>query len=166
LAFQGVDNVHGCDGLPLGMFGVCDGITDDVLQENFEDPTGLLIDEARDTLHTTSASKTTDGRLGDALDVVTKYFTMTLGAPLSKSLSSFTTARHVEVRCDLYDNTATNDEKFNSTAIYRQKNGGRDWKEKCGRCVDGYLGRVLAKRFLVYVTGYSSNFHCTISISV
>ena len=33
LAFQGIDDIHGSDSLPLGMLGVGDGITDDVLKE-------------------------------------------------------------------------------------------------------------------------------------
>ena len=33
----------------LGMLSVGDGVTDDVLQEDLEDSTGLFIDEARDT---------------------------------------------------------------------------------------------------------------------
>lgn len=31
LALQSVDDVHGGDGLPLGVLGVSDGVTDDVL---------------------------------------------------------------------------------------------------------------------------------------
>ena len=95
LAFQGVDNIHGGDCLPLGVLSVCDSITDDVLEEHLEDTSGLFVDESRDTLDTTSASKTTDGGLGDTLDVITQDFAMTLSASLSESLSSFTTARHV-----------------------------------------------------------------------
>ena len=94
LAFQSVDDVHGGDGLPLGVLGVGDGITDDVLEENLEDTTGLFVDEARDTLDTTTTSQTTDSGLGDTLDVITQHLTMTLGASLSQSFSSFTTSRH------------------------------------------------------------------------
>ena len=72
LPLEGVHYIHGSDGLPLGMLGVGDGVTDDVLQENLEDTTGLLVDEARDTLDTTSSSKTTDSGLGDTLDIITK----------------------------------------------------------------------------------------------
>lgn len=97
LAFQSIDDVHGSDSLPLGMLGVGDGITDDILQEDLQDSTGLLVDQARDTLDTTSASQTTDGGLGDTLDVVTKDFSVTLGASLSKTFSSFTTTRHFAV---------------------------------------------------------------------
>ena len=35
LPLQSVDNVHGSDSLPLGVLGVGDGISDDVLQEPF-----------------------------------------------------------------------------------------------------------------------------------
>ena len=95
LAFQSVDHVHGGDGLPLGVLGVGDGITDHVLQENLQDTAGLLVDQTRDTLDTTSACQTTDSGLGDALDVIPKYFAMTLGTSLSQTFASLTTARHV-----------------------------------------------------------------------
>jgi hypothetical protein len=94
LSLQSVDDIHGGDSLPLGMLGVGDGITDDILKEHFENTTGLLIDETRDTLDTTSASKTADGGLGDTLDVITQDFAMTLSATLSESFSSFSTSRH------------------------------------------------------------------------
>ena len=34
LPLQGIDNIHGGDSLPLGVFGVGDGIPDDVLKED------------------------------------------------------------------------------------------------------------------------------------
>jgi len=94
LALESVDDVHGGDGLSLGVLGVGDGVTDDVFEEDLEDTTGLFVDEARDSLHTTTTGKTTNGGLGDALDVVAQYFTMTLGASLAETLASLTTARH------------------------------------------------------------------------
>ena len=72
LALEGVDHVHGGDGLAASVLGVGDRITDDVLEEDLEDTAGLLVDEARDALHTATASQTADGGLGDALDVVAK----------------------------------------------------------------------------------------------
>ena len=36
LAFQGIDDIHGSDCLPLGMLGVGDGVTDDILKEYLE----------------------------------------------------------------------------------------------------------------------------------
>lgn len=64
---------------PLGVFGVSDRVTDDlgirnqggtgmavrimthVLKENLQNTTGLLIDETRDTLYTTTTSEATNG---------------------------------------------------------------------------------------------------------
>ena len=96
LPLEGIDDIHGRNGLPLGMFGVGDGITDDVLKEHLEDTTGLLVDQARDTLDTATAGQTANGGLRDALDVVTQHLAMTLGATLSESFASFATSSHVE----------------------------------------------------------------------
>lgn len=96
LTFQSIDDVHGSDSLSLGMLGVGDGITDNVLEEHLENTTCLLVDEARDTFHSTTTSQTSDGRLGDTLDVISQHLPVTLGATLSESLSSFTTSRHVD----------------------------------------------------------------------
>jgi hypothetical protein len=76
------------------MLSVGDRVTDDIFEENLKDATGLLIDESRDALNTATASKTTDGWLGDALDIVAKHLSMTLGASLSETFASFTTAGH------------------------------------------------------------------------
>ena len=95
LPLEGVDNVHGGHSLPLGVLGVGDGVADHVLKEGLEDATGLLVDEAGDTLDSSTAGQTTDGWLGDALDVVTKDLPVTLGASLSEALASLATSRHV-----------------------------------------------------------------------
>ena len=94
LSLQGVDDIHCGDGLPLGVFAVGDSITDDILQEDLQHSPGLFVDQPRDTLDATSASQTSDSGLGDTLDVIPQNLAMTLGASLSQSLSSFTTARH------------------------------------------------------------------------
>ena len=94
LTLQSIDDVHGSDGLSLGVLSVGDGISDDVLKEDLEDSTGLFVDEARDTLDTTTTRKTADGGLGDTLDVIAQHFAMTLGAALSEALSSFAASRH------------------------------------------------------------------------
>ena len=94
LSLQSIDDVHGGDGLPLGVFAVGDGISDDVLKEKLEYATNLLVDEARDTLHSTSPGQTADGRLGDALDVVTQHLSVTLGASFAETLASLATSRH------------------------------------------------------------------------
>ena len=45
LPLEGIHNIHGSDCLPLGVFGVGDCITDDVLKENLQDAPGLLVNE-------------------------------------------------------------------------------------------------------------------------
>jgi hypothetical protein len=95
LTLEGVDDVHGGHGLSAGVLGVGHGVADDVLKEHLEDTSGLLVDEAGDALDTSSACKTADGGLGDALDVVTENLAVTLGAALAESLSSFSSSRHV-----------------------------------------------------------------------
>ena len=45
------------------MLSVRDRVTDDVLEEDLENTTSLLVDEARDTFHTATASETTNSRL-------------------------------------------------------------------------------------------------------
>ena len=94
LSLKSVDDVHSCDGLPLGMLSVGDGIANHVLKEHLQDATGLLVDESRDSLHATTASKTADSGLCNALDVITQNLAVTLRAPLSESLSSFASSRH------------------------------------------------------------------------
>jgi len=101
LAFESVDNVHGGDGLALGMLGVGHCVADHVLQEDLENTSGLLVDEAGDALDAASASQTTDGGLGNALDVVAKHLAVTLGASLSETLASFAASRHDTGRCDV-----------------------------------------------------------------
>ena len=94
LPLQGVHDVHGGNGLSLGVLSVGDGITDDVLKEHLQNSTSLFIDETRDALDTTTAGKTTDGGLGNTLDVVAQDLPVALGASLSKTLSSFSSSRH------------------------------------------------------------------------
>jgi len=95
LALEGVDDVESSDGLTTSVLGVGDSVTDDVLKEDLEDTTGLLVDETRDTLDTTTTSETANSGLGDALDVVAKDLPVALGSALSESLTTFTASRHV-----------------------------------------------------------------------
>ena len=95
LALERVDHVHGGDGLALGVLGVGDGVPDHVLQEHLQHPAGLLINEARDALDTATPGQATNGRLGDALDVVAQNLAMALSASFSKALPPFSASRHV-----------------------------------------------------------------------
>ena len=94
LPLEGIDNVHGGDSLPLGVLGVGDSVPDDVLKEDLEDTTGLLVDEARDTLESSTPRQTPAGGLSADQDGMPQYLAVALGASLSKSLSSFATSSH------------------------------------------------------------------------
>ena len=72
LALERVHHVQRSHRLAASVLGVGDGVADDVLEEHLQHTTSLLVDEARDALHTATASQTADGGLGDALDVVAK----------------------------------------------------------------------------------------------
>merc|ERR1719289_500830 len=91
---QDIHYIHCSDSLPLGMLSVGDGITDNILQENLQDTPSLLVDEARDPLHSTPPSQSTNSRLSDTLDVVSQNFTMSLGTSLAQSLASLSTSSH------------------------------------------------------------------------
>ena len=67
------------------MLSVGDGVPDSTLEEGLEDSSGLLVDQPRETLDTTSSSETSDSGLGDSLDVVTKDLLVTLGPTLSET---------------------------------------------------------------------------------
>jgi len=109
LTFQSIYDVHSGHGLPLGVLGVCDGISDDIFQENLEDSTGFFVDQPRDTFDTTSSRQSTDSGFCDTLDVITKNFSVTLSASLSKSFSSFTASRHFDLRMRFYSEFNEND---------------------------------------------------------
>jgi hypothetical protein len=96
LTLEGVDNVHGGDGLTTGVLSVGDRVTDDILEEDLEDTASLFVDQTGDTLDTTTAGETTDSGLGDTLDVIAKDLAVTLGASLSESFSSLSSSRHDE----------------------------------------------------------------------
>ncbi len=83
LSLEGMDNVQSSHGLSASMLSVGDSVSDNVLQEHLEHTSSLFVDQARDTLDTTSAGETSDGWLGDTLDVITKNFAVTLGTTLS-----------------------------------------------------------------------------------
>ena len=95
MALQGVHDVHGCHRLPLGVFGVGHCVPDDVLQEHLEDSASLFVDETADSLHATPSGETTDGGLGDALDVVAKDLPVALSSTLAESLAAFAASSHL-----------------------------------------------------------------------
>jgi hypothetical protein len=99
LSLQGMDDVKSSDGLAASMLSVGDSVTNDVFQEHLQDTTSLFVDETGDALDTTSASQTTNGRLGDTLDVITQDLSVALSTTLSQSLSSLSTTGHFSSLC-------------------------------------------------------------------
>ena len=91
LSLESIDDIERCDGLSLGVLSVCDGVTDDTLEEGLEDTAGFLVDHGGDTLDTTTTSETADSGLGNTLDVVTQDLAVTLGTTLAETLSTFAT---------------------------------------------------------------------------
>ena len=83
LAFQCVYNVHGGNSLSACVFSVGNCITDNGFKEYLQYATGLFVDKTRDTLDATSSCQSSDGRLGDALDVISQDLSVTLGTTLS-----------------------------------------------------------------------------------
>jgi hypothetical protein len=90
------------------MLSVGDSIADNRFEEGFEDTTGLFVDHSlnaglatnssnqadrtdRNTLDTTTTSKTTNGGFRDTLDVVSKNLAMAFGTTLAEALATFTT---------------------------------------------------------------------------
>ncbi|XP_065087374.1 uncharacterized protein LOC135709103 [Ochlerotatus camptorhynchus] len=63
LSLQSVDDIHGRDGLTLGVFSVGDGVTNHVFEEHLQHASGFLVDQPGNTLDTTTTSQTTDGGL-------------------------------------------------------------------------------------------------------
>ncbi len=94
LSFQRVHDVHGGDGLSLGVLGVSNGITDNILQEHLQHTAGLLVDQTGDTLDSAAASETTNCGFGDTLDVIPQNFTVTFSASFPESLTAFASSRH------------------------------------------------------------------------
>ena len=96
LALERVDHIKGGHGLAAGMLSVGDRVADNVLKEGLEDTAGLFVHHSGDALDSTTTGKTTDGRLGDSLDVVTQHLAVTFGAAFSKAFTTFTTTGHDE----------------------------------------------------------------------
>ena len=84
LSLESIDDIESSDGLSLGVFSVSNWVTDDVFEEWSEDNSGLVIDEGRDSLDTSSSGKSSNSWLGDSKDGVLDGF-------LSKSLGTLFT---------------------------------------------------------------------------
>ena len=96
MSLEGVDDIEGGDGLSLGVFGVGDGVLDNVLEELSEDNSGLVIDEGADSLHTTSSGESSDGWLGDTKDgFLDSLGSVSFSSSFTGDLSEFTSLSSV-----------------------------------------------------------------------
>ena len=93
LALEGVDDVHGGDGLSPGVLSVGDGVPNDALEEALEDLPAVVVDEGADPLDSAPSGEPPDGGLGDALDGSTGVALGSgpLGADLALATDSFAT---------------------------------------------------------------------------
>ena len=89
LTLEPVHDVHGRDGLAVGVLRVGDRVADHVLEECLETTADFLIDKARDALDTSTASEAAHGGLGDALDVIAKHDAVALGAAFTETFATF-----------------------------------------------------------------------------
>merc|ERR1719153_977677 len=87
--------LYGGHSLPLGMLGVSHGVTDHILEEDFEDAASFLVDEARDPFDAAPASQTANCRLRNSLNIITQDFPMPFCSSFSQALTSFATTRHI-----------------------------------------------------------------------
>ena len=83
------NDIRGSDSLTASVLSVGHSVTNDILEEDLENATCLLIDETADSLDTSSSCQTANDRLGDALNVVAKDLPVPLGASFAQPLSSF-----------------------------------------------------------------------------
>merc|ERR1712045_587600 len=85
LSLQRIDDIHCCNRLPLGIFSVGNCISDDIFQEDFQNSSGFFVNKSRDSFHSSSACQSTDGWLGDTLDVISQHLAMTFCSSFSQS---------------------------------------------------------------------------------
>lgn len=87
------------------MLGVCYSVTDYVLQKDLENTSRLLVDEAGDTLYASTSGETTNGRLRDALNIISENLPVALRSTFAKTLASLAASSHVarvtKVKSDL-----------------------------------------------------------------
>lgn len=103
LSLESVDDIHGGDGLSLGVLGVGDGVSDDSLEEALQHVSGVVVDLERNSLHTSSSGQSSDGRLGDAFQqrsvglsgvLLVSDLAGTFAETFSDSLSSLSNSGH------------------------------------------------------------------------
>jgi len=88
LSFQSIDHVHRCNGLTFSVFGVRNSVPNNVFQESFQHTSGFLVNQTRDSLHSTTACQPSYSRLRYSLDVVSQNVPVPLSATFAQTFSS------------------------------------------------------------------------------
>ena len=97
MSLESIDDVESGDGLSLGVFGVGDRVSDNILEEASENKSGLVIDERADSLDTTSSGESSDGWLGHSHDGgLDRLLGHSLGSGLASDLSELTSLSFVD----------------------------------------------------------------------
>jgi len=94
LPLEGVDNVHGGDGLAASVLGVGDSVADHVLKKDLENTTGFFVDKTTDTFNATTSRETANRGLGDSLNVIPQNLTVSFRTSFSESLATLSSSRH------------------------------------------------------------------------
>ena len=118
LPLESIDNIKCCHCLTTSMLSVGDCIPDHILQEHLEDTSGLLIDQARNTLDTSSTGKSPDCWLGDSLDVVSEHLPVPLGSSLSCGWH-LTSKNKTSCVCSAFDLSSIDKLMFNFDGMTR-----------------------------------------------
>ena len=95
LALESIDNVHGGDRLASCVLCVRHSVADDVVQEHLQNASRFFVDQSGDAFDASTTSQTSDGRLGDALDIVAQNFYVSLCAAFAQAFPSFASSRHL-----------------------------------------------------------------------
>ena len=83
LSLERVDHIQRSDCLSARVLRVGNRVANNVLKEDLEHASGLLVDEATDALDSTSSRETTNSGLGDSLDVIAENLSVALGTALA-----------------------------------------------------------------------------------
>ena len=101
LSLQRVDNIQSCHSLSSCVLAVSDGVFHNTFQEALQDRSSFFVDESGNSLDSTSSSKTSDGWLSDAIDVISQHSLVTFGTAFAKSFSAFSSSGNHCLLCFL-----------------------------------------------------------------
>ncbi len=94
LPLKCVYDIQGRDGLASGVLCVRHRIANDILQEDLQNASSLLINETSDALDAPAPRQSSNCWLGNALDVVSANLAMALCAALTETLATLATSTH------------------------------------------------------------------------